>query len=92
MYKEMRRSSDISSQLLADYLRMIMTSTSKTCANCGSTALVRLTSMDALLCADCQSYTAWKLKPTQASMLIEGRRGEEELPENLSCLPLRRDD
>lgn len=67
-----------------------MSGTSKTCLHCGSTALVRLTSIDALLCADCNKYTPWKLKPTQASMLIEGRRGEEELPENLSCLPLSR--
>jgi len=67
-----------------------MSTTSKTCIHCGSAALVRLTSSDALLCADCNQYTPWKLKPTQASMLIEGRRGEEDLPENLSCLPLSR--
>lgn len=47
------------------------------CVKCGSSALVDLSSVDKRLCADCLYYNDWLLKPNQASVLIEGKTGEQ---------------
>ena len=60
--------------------------TRKTCAHCGSDALIRLSSIDSLLCSDCKQYTNWKLKPSEASMLIEGRVGEDDDSQVTGCV------
>lgn len=46
------------------------------CLHCGSNAVVKLSSIDRLVCADCKSYQIWRLKPQQKSVLIEGKVGE----------------
>jgi hypothetical protein len=61
-------------------------STRKTCAHCGSDALIRLSSIDSLLCNNCKQYTNWKLKPSEASMLIEGRIGEDGESPVMGCV------
>jgi len=61
-------------------------STRKLCAHCGSDALIRLSSIDSLLCSDCKQYTNWKLKPSEASMLIEGRVGQDDEVAVLGCV------
>ena len=40
--------------------------------------MVSLTSIDKKLCPDCKSYQDWALKPGQQSLLIEGKKGNEQ--------------
>lgn len=67
-------------------------STRKTCAHCGSDALIRLSSIDSLLCNDCKQYTNWKLKPSEASMLIDGRVGQDDEAGVLGCVTRTADE
>lgn len=48
------------------------------CEACSSEALVRLSSIDKKLCADCLEYNEWALKPDQESILIRGKHGTAE--------------
>lgn len=57
------------------------------CYNCGSGALVSLSSIDKRLCADCLTYNDWHLKPAQKSVLIEGKVGDVRLLEQPSEPP-----
>ena len=51
------------------------------CQKCHSNALVRLSSIDKVLCADCYTYGDWNLKQGQQSVLIDGKRGTADEPE-----------
>ena len=45
----------------------------KTCSHCGSDAVVRLSSTQETLCADCRKVTPWKLKPGQPPLVTSNR-------------------
>lgn len=45
------------------------------CRHCGSPSIVRLSSIDKKICADCKQYTEWKLKANQQSVLIKKKKG-----------------
>ena len=49
----------------------------KSCLKCGyGGGLIRLSSIDKLLCPECHHYNDWVLKPNQKSVLIEGKVGD----------------
>jgi hypothetical protein len=48
------------------------------CNSCGGDKMVSLTSIDKKLCPDCKTYQDWALKPGQPSLLIEGKKGNEQ--------------
>ena len=37
--------------------------------------MILLSSIDKMMCPECKKYNKWKLKPNQASVLIEGKTG-----------------
>ena len=49
---------------------------SRKCKHCGyEGSMILLSSIDKMMCPECKKYNKWKLKPNQASVLIEGKTG-----------------
>lgn len=48
------------------------------CHHCGSDVTITLSSIDQIICNVCKSYSSWRLKPNQPSVLCEGKVGESD--------------
>jgi len=51
------------------------------CGACGSAAVVKLSSINMVLCSICRRYTYWHLAKGQESTLIHNKRGTDDEPE-----------